>query len=467
MTANSENGQDKTMVKRETVFISKATPGDDEFVLWLAPRLEAAGYTVFADIICLEAGDRWRKEITGNLQKKAIKMLLCCSDSTLDKNGVQEEIGIAEDVARELQDPRFIIPLRLQVFKKVFGIGELQYVDFVGSWAHGLRDLLDSLESQGVPRSTSKAIINPNWESYKKRLAVKIEDSPEVLTASWLRIASVPDTIRYYQPPGAIDHSHMEHVCRTGPFPAEMYLRGFFAFGSPEEIERDFANVGKFVVHSEHNLMDFLEKGSESPKIRQREARNLVLSIFRKSWENCCRTRGLYMYSFSNQPGFHVTKDQSPLGKRIPWGRQGKRRSSMLRNAAGGRVWQYGVSATPYLWPFPHFRIKARVLFAELTSNDSGKILTDSDLQHRLRRTVCKGWRNKAWHGRYMAFLELLSGESPHIELALSDSISLTMGTNPVFVTSPITTALPDTMPEEAEEQDTTTLGNFDAEEDD
>jgi len=32
--------------RRDVVFISKATPGDDEFVLWLAPRLEAAGYTV-------------------------------------------------------------------------------------------------------------------------------------------------------------------------------------------------------------------------------------------------------------------------------------------------------------------------------------------------------------------------------------------------------------------------------------
>lgn len=62
--------------KRETIFICKATPGDDEFVLWLAPRLEATGYKVFADIITLQPGERWRKEITNTLQNKAIKMLL-------------------------------------------------------------------------------------------------------------------------------------------------------------------------------------------------------------------------------------------------------------------------------------------------------------------------------------------------------------------------------------------------------
>jgi hypothetical protein len=69
-----------TSVDRAVVFISKATPGDDEFTLWLAPRLEAAGYTVFADIVTLEPGDRWRKLITTTLQTRAIKMLLCCRE---------------------------------------------------------------------------------------------------------------------------------------------------------------------------------------------------------------------------------------------------------------------------------------------------------------------------------------------------------------------------------------------------
>src|SRR6478752_600644 len=96
---------------RSVVFISKSTPGDDEFALWLAPKLEAAGYSVFADVITLEAGGRWRKAITEGLQKRAVKMLLCCSDDTLAREGVQEEIGIASDLVKELADPTFIIPL--------------------------------------------------------------------------------------------------------------------------------------------------------------------------------------------------------------------------------------------------------------------------------------------------------------------------------------------------------------------
>jgi hypothetical protein len=57
-------------------------------------------------------------------------MLLCCRDTSLARNGVQEEIGIAEDLVKELKDPQFIIPLRLEPYKKVFGIGKLQYVNF-------------------------------------------------------------------------------------------------------------------------------------------------------------------------------------------------------------------------------------------------------------------------------------------------------------------------------------------------
>src|SRR5208337_2798522 len=101
--------ENKTDIARTVVFISKATPGDDEFVLWLAPRLEAAGYTVFADIVTLEPGDRWRKLITATLQTCAVKMLLCCRDSTLARDNVQEEIGIALDLTKELSDPKFII----------------------------------------------------------------------------------------------------------------------------------------------------------------------------------------------------------------------------------------------------------------------------------------------------------------------------------------------------------------------
>ena len=448
---------------RSIVFISKATPEDDDFVLWLAPRLEAEGYIVFADILSIDPGDRWRKEITDTLQNKAVKMLLCCRDATLNKVGVQEEIGIASDLVKELKDSRFIVPLRLAPFKKLFGIGELQWVDFVGSWANGLNDLLDKLKKQKVPRAT-KPRINPNWENYRKRLAIKVEKKPEVLTSNWLRIASLPDTIRYYSPPGAIDFDLIVNACRESASPAEVYQRGFFSFAALEEIARVFADVGPFEIQAEHKLLDFIDCGGRSPDIEPREAKNLVFTMFRRVWENFCRSKGLHEHLFATQTAFHIGEAQAPLGKRIPWGRKGERRSSMLRNSAGGRVWQYGVSATPAFWPYLHFKLKARVLFAELASGTAGPVIGDTDVLHRLRRTICKGWRNKQWHGRIMAYLELLAGDAPSITLPLADTCAITLDARPMRFTSPVTTALPDTMDADAEETDDSTLGLFNAE---
>jgi hypothetical protein len=464
MSASHNADESANPKTRNLVFISKATPEDDDFVLWLAPRLEAAGYIVFADILSLEAGDRWRREITGTLQSQAVKMLLCCRDATLDKPGVQEEIGIASDVAKELKDKRFVIPLRLEVFKKLFGIGELQWVDFLGSWARGLHDLLDTFEKQNVPRTPTPA-INPNWENYRRRLAIKVEKKPEVLTSNWLRVASLPETVRYYSPPGPINLELMEQTCRESTLPAEVYQRGFFSFASSEEVARDFAEVAPFEIHSEHRLLDFIDCGGQSPDIEPREAKNLVFSMFRRAWENFCRSKGLYEYLFATQTAFHIGDAQTPLGKKISWGRQGKRRSSMLRNAAGGRVWQYGMSATPAFWPYLHFKLKARVLFAELAAgNRAGSVIGDSAIQHRLRRTICKGWRNNTWHGRLMAYLELLSGECSHITVPLSAACAITLDSRPVAFTSPVTTVLPERMEDDAEETDDSTLGLFNSE---
>ena len=238
--------KDAAKVLRDVVFISKATPGDDEFVLWLAPRLEEAGYTVFADILSLEPGERWRKVITNTLQTRAIKMLLCCRDTTLAKDNVQEEIGIALDLARELPDPKFIIPLRLEPYKKVLGIGELQYVDFVRGWADGLDKLLETLKRQKIPCDLTKISINPNWEIYRRRGSIPIKEEPERLTSNWLRVAEAPDIVRYFEPSGAADLYAVASACASSKYPAQPMQRGFVSFGTQEEINDAFATTGKF-----------------------------------------------------------------------------------------------------------------------------------------------------------------------------------------------------------------------------
>lgn len=279
-----------------------------------------------------------------------------------------------------------------------------------------------------------------------------------MLTSNWLQMRELPPLIRYFEPTGAVDLGAMKRTCGTFSYPTELYERGFFSFATIFDVAEGFADVGRFRVAHEISTDEFLNDGLRDRRVRRREAGNMVVSMLRQAWNRMCRDRGLLEYSWSKLSGFHIGKDQIEIGKKLPWGRQGDRRSSMLRNSAGGYVWQFGASAVPHLWPYPHFRLKARVLFAEEAANEAGEVIGEKKKQHRLRRRICKGWRNKQWHGRMMAMLELLSGELSYIKLSMGSDVAAIIDATPVQFTLPVTTDLPDELSDEQEEQDESTV---------
>lgn len=452
---------------RETVFISKATPEDDAFVLWLAPRLEAAGYKVFADILGLDAGNEWRGKLTSTLQNESFKMLLCCSDETLAKRGVKEEIAIAEDLAKQLADENFIIPLKVRNFHKLFGIGGLQYVDFESGWAAGLASLLKSLGRQNVPRA-SGGKIQPSWNAYLRRKSVTVETAPEILTSNWLRILHIPDKLFHLVPRNRSSEDTLRRLGSTFEFPMVGFGSGFLSFSQPGELGEHFLTVGPFEVQAEIDAGGFVEEGSTVLGIESREAKSMMVNLLRQAWEKHCQRNGFLSHQFSSGQSFHIGEAQLKIGQRVPWGRQGQRRSSMLRNISKKKVWEYGVNAIPSLFPYPQLRLKARVLFSDIAEANKTIVIPDKRAQFRLRRTVCSGWRNKAWHGRVMAFMELLAGESPYVDLAVGPGTSVTLDAMPIQFTSPVTARQANRQSEDAEETDDTTLGGFyDEEEDD
>ena len=350
--------------ERDTLFIIKSSPIDDEFALWLAPKLEAEGYQVFADILTLEPGDRWRREINQALENRAAKVLLVSKNATLDDPLVQDDIDIALDVAERRGDKRFILPLRLEAGRKVKGIGDTVAVDFVRGWGEGLMLLLDALRRQKVPRHADAVRINPNWELFRRRGAIPLISQPERLTSNWLRVTEAPDTIYYYEPSGASDPDQLKRALARYPYPTAIQGRGFLSFAEQAEIDEAFEEIGRFRVKRSIALLKFLDEGLPKLGIERQVASNLLMVMIKEAWFKFCYIRGLIHYSYSNSVGFHASPALAPVGTRIPWGKQGDRRSSMLRNIAKGHIWQFGVTALPATWPFWHIKLKARVLFA-------------------------------------------------------------------------------------------------------
>lgn len=180
-TVETENPASTVKKARDTIFLIKASPIDDEFALWLAPRLEAEGYRIFADILTLQPGDRWRRQINQALQYQAAKVLLFCRDATVSDAHVQDDLDLALELAEELGDSRFIIPLRLEPGKKVKGVGDAVTVDFMRGWGEGVGLLLDALQRQKVPRSAGELVINPNWEIFRRRGAIPLVEGSRAI----------------------------------------------------------------------------------------------------------------------------------------------------------------------------------------------------------------------------------------------------------------------------------------------
>lgn len=456
---------DVTSTARDVVFLLKSSPGDDEFALWLAPRLEAEGYHVFADILTLQPGDRWRREVNRALEVRAAKVLLVCRDTTLDDQSVQDDIDITLDIAKRLGDQRFIIPLRLEPGRKVKGIGDAVAVDFVRGWGEGLTSLLDALKRQKVPKRPDGITIDPNWELFRRRGAIPLIDEPERLTSNWLRIVEAPDDVFYYEASGVLDADRLKRSVAQFPLPIVSQPRGFITFAGQEEVDAGFAGLGRFVLKHRIPLKRFVEEGHDKLKIERQTASNHINNMFKQAWFLFCKERGFIEYQYSNGVGFHPSPDQAPTGQRIPWGRQGDKRSSMLRNVAKGHIWQFGVTGLPGFWPFWHFKLKSRVLFSGDNGTPAGLAIDDPKKLHRLRRTICKGWRNKQWYGRMLALLELMSGETAYIRLRLAADCDLILDAAPALFSSPVSTTLPDVLDADDEEADLSTLGRPEADE--
>ena len=332
-------------------------------------------------------------------------------------------------------------------------------VDFVRGWAEGVGLLIDALQRQKVPRSAGAAVIDPNWEIFRRRGAIPLVEEAERLTSNWFRVAEAPDVIRFFESTGAIEERLLDRALEAFPYPCAKQASGIITFAEQFEVDIALASAGRFKLKHEIPLLDFVDSGFSTLGIERQVASNLIIAMIKKAWLSYCRQKGFVEYHYSNAVGFHASPAQAATGQRISWGKQGDRRSSMLRNVAKGNIWQFGVTAMPYFWPFWHLKFKSRVLFAVDNGTPEGLRIDDAYKMHRLRRRICKGWRNKQWRGRMLAFLELLSGESAYIRLSLAANAALTVEAAPMLFTSPVSTALPDVLDADEEEADVSTLG--------
>lgn len=427
MTMNSSSASD---VVRESIFISHATPEDNAFTLWLGNRLDAMGYDVWADIFRLHGGDNWEVILEEAIRQRARKVLVVSNPVSVAKQGVRNEISLALATGKGINDDSFVIPLRMAEYEPSFQMVHAQRIDFMGGWAQGLRDLIETLESAGLPRrgASERSRI---WRELSLRDGRSVVETGERLVSNWLRVKALPRDLRIYDFAGGISIGAKDRAIKTCSLPVVPLGRGFLTFASPPVLFEHFGDSLPMSITGIVETEEFLTRGAPDYRIDANDARRHVVDLMRQGFNHRLGQAGLQATEMaSGRSMWWPDKNSAGLEKKaFSWedGLSG-RRQVVGQSKARNVFWHYGVSAWPATAPFPHFRLSGHVIFTV----DGRSTVGDAKRMHMMRRTLCKSWRNDRWRDLMLAFLGWVVGDATEMSIDMGGDAFITLEVPPV-----------------------------------
>ena len=425
---------------REAIFISHATPEDNDFVRWLGSKLELAGYKVWHDLARLKGGDYFWDKIEAAIRNDSFRFVAVVSKVAIDKQGVKDEWAVAGTIERSV--PGLIIPVRIDdiPFGNVpISLHRKNLIDFTGGWHKGLATLVDTLEeAQAQKVSSPDPALARHWLPELKEGAIVRTGAKETLDSTWLPIISLPPAIETARILGKDREIKVTEENRKLPwFEHEDRIVGF-AKGA------DLVSLmAKSVMLKASNAVDtstFLKEGSTlgDKEVPWWEARKRVGNLVRQAWELAMETKGFAsVYQSSGRRIFYATPELT--GGRGKYVRYEDFNGTMRIKALNGKsekrgaCWAYGIGmVTSFDDPW---RVELR--HAVIFTDDDGKLIEDALKAHRLRRGFCKSWWNEQWRTLMRAFLWLASKGEAELILPVGSGRGITLGSTPIQFYAP------------------------------
>lgn len=433
---------------RSALFISHATPEDNHFVRWLGARLTAMGYEVWADVMRLQGGVDWARELESALRQRAVKVLLVCTPGGLEKQGVRNEIEIAAQLARQLQDASFIIPLRLDAYDAPFRIAQAQYIDFRGGWARGLVELAELLRDKAVPRGRPGP--EEAWLVSHAQGADRVLSKPEPLVSNWLELRNEPQRVFYCEPPVGFSLERFQNR-QAHTWPVVPHRGGVLSFASPDAegnlgVDLPGKQIGSLA------LLDFLDSGWVDHGVDHHQARRVYADIGSQAFDRYCASKSLqgFMGAGARLSWWGDIKT-GPLGQvKFDWNFRRGSRQVIGHSGKRGVHWHYAVNLQLRTFPLHHFRLAARLVFSENGLDP----ITDARRAHTLRRSLAKGWRNARWRDMLCAYLWWISDGKAVLTLPVSAESFLSASLPPMQFSCPVSVAETGELPPDEDDPD-------------
>src|ERR1700730_6293015 len=424
-------------MSRHTVFISHATPHDNDFVRWLGTRLTSHGYKVWADLFELKGGNPFWSTIEDALRHHACKMIFVVSNASVDpaRTGTLNELSVADALKKQLKDDSFIIPVKIDAtsFSEFpIQIHRLNAIDFSAGWGAKLVDLLNTLEGERVPKADGDQRVEfERWRATMVRTSTIIEIAPEKVLTNLLSIAGLPKSITFYEYDG--DNTKIAAAMKETDIPHGMFNRHIISFAAISEIQERLPPSFTLAVRAHAALDAFLEGAVADPSSPTRDAaRNTVTSLLRQHVESHLKDCGLKEFKTSTASAFYFPSGLVPNDK-VPYLAASGRRTN--KNVVGrserNKVhWHLAMKVNVVLGPPMIVRLKPYICFSE----DGATALDDAKLTSAIRRRFCKNWWNPHWRQLLEAFCTFLADGKETIEIGLGGREALVVGARPLEV---------------------------------
>ncbi len=396
--------------QRKTIFISHARPDDDELTRWLCGRLSARGYRVWADLKQLLGGDPFWTDIQNTIRFDTIRFIVIVTRTSVTRKGVKDELAEASDISRQINDDRFIIPIKgddLPWHEFPIQLKQLNGLDFSSDWTKDFSTLLETLERDEVPRDGGDPEVS-RVASLLVSSRQQISAQPEDALLNWVAIRRLPSEINYFHTSlSARDLKGMRGLIDLPHVARDRLILSFADLDAVQKaVPRDIEVEHRYTL----SLEDFLRGNPKgAPQADRREAQNHLSDILRQALERFLKVQGLARHDHRWFVPSNWRKDNE--GRYLKSG--GKEGYRVLVGKAKELTWHFGITPSIHLAEPLRIHFIPQVLY----SRDGVTPLQD---QKQLRRRHCKLWWNDKWRDLLLALLaELFGRDSPTVAMDL------------------------------------------------
>ena len=431
--------------QRNMLFVSHASPEDNEFARWLALQLGKEGYPVWCDCTKLLGGEPFWEEIEDAIRTRTKRFIFVQSRNSNQKEGPLDEVALARTLRKQLSDDHFIVAVRIDdlPFSEVnIRLHKLNSIDFSENWMAGFMQLVKRLEEDGIKKDNrfGRDAVAVWWrQNFGEDEGVS--NANDYYCSNRLQLLESPKSVNIIKLEAPLSD---EVDISKAPFPISRHGSLIVSFATFRDLLPFFeslhiGNEGTDTEATEH----FMEKGLPS-SIDGRTARNHVRFLIRQGFQKLAAARGLMEYSLTGQRRFFWFPHNLVENDRISY--RGLDGTAMWKQIVGfkslkakdGNVrirnWHFGVEGVPRVGFETYLSVLPHVAFSE-----DGHVYESDRKQHACRRSQCRRWYNNDWRDRLLATLHFLRDADQKLRLPLGPESFSVFESQPTVFESPVT----------------------------